>query len=120
MFGTCTFRTGISVFFAAAGFDADRCTGNDSDFTGDLIIHPVQHATFVMSWNNQTIYVDPVGGKDAFSSYDQPDLILITDIHGDHLDIDTLQAIVTDQTNLIAPQAVADKLSGQLKEKPES
>ena len=103
MFGTCTFRTGISVFFllqlALMPIGAQETIQTSQ---GDLIIHPVQHATFVMSWNNQTIYVDPVGGKDAFSSYDQPDLILITDIHGDHLDIDTLQAIVTDQTNLIA------------------
>ena len=49
-----------------------------------LDVFPVQHATMVLEWNGVIIYVDPVGGASAFQNHKQPDLILITDIHGDH------------------------------------
>jgi L-ascorbate metabolism protein UlaG (beta-lactamase superfamily) len=61
---------------------------------GDLVIHPINHATFAMAWNTSTIYVDPVGGASAFSALPAPNLVLITDIHGDHLSADTLNATV--------------------------
>ena len=46
-----------------------------------------------------------------------PDLILITDIHGDHLNAETLSAIETSKATIIAPQAVADQLPDNLKGK---
>src|SRR6476620_10640998 len=54
--------------------------------TGDLTIQPVNHATLALEWNGKTIYVDPVGGEKRFAGLPKPDLIFITDIHGDHLD----------------------------------
>ena len=47
----------------------------------------------------------------------RPDLILITDIHGDHLNAETLNAIETSKAKLIVPQAVADQLPEKLKGK---
>ena len=52
---------------------------------GPLIIQPILHGTVVLTWNGKTIYVDPYGGAKAFAGIAPPDLILITDIHGDHL-----------------------------------
>jgi L-ascorbate metabolism protein UlaG (beta-lactamase superfamily) len=83
--------------------------------TGDLIVHPINHATFVMGWNGKSIYVDPVGGGARFAGLPTPDLVLITDIHPDHLDIDTLQAVAGDDTWIVAPAAVAEQLPAQLK-----
>jgi L-ascorbate metabolism protein UlaG (beta-lactamase superfamily) len=37
-------------------------------------------------------------------------MILITDIHGDHLNIETLQAIETSKAVFVVPKAVADQL----------
>jgi len=82
---------------------------------GDLVIRPIDHATFVMGWNGKTIYVDPVGGGKRFESFARPDLILITDIHGDHLNNETLSAVVSDKTTIIAPSAVAEKLPENLR-----
>jgi len=82
---------------------------------GDLVVHPINHATFVMGWNGKTIYVDPVGGGQAFDGLPRPDLVLITDIHGDHLDADTLQAIVGGTTAIVAPAAVAGELPEALR-----
>ena len=82
---------------------------------GDLVIHPVEHATFIMSWSGKTIYVDPVGGKKLFDTFARPDLVLITDIHGDHLNPETVSGVTTETSAIIAPKAVADKLPAKLK-----
>jgi len=78
--------------------------------SGELIIQPILHGTLVLQYNNKTIYVDPYGGKKAFENLQSPDLILITDIHGDHLNLKTLESLSTNAAKLIVPQAVADKL----------
>lgn len=80
----------------------------------EIDIQPVSHGTMVLNWNNITIYVDPVGGAEAFNEYEKPQIILVTDIHGDHLNVETLSAISTEQTTLIAPKAVVDKLPENL------
>jgi L-ascorbate metabolism protein UlaG (beta-lactamase superfamily) len=84
---------------------------------GRLTIQPVQHAAAVLKWDNKTIYVDPAGGAPLFAGLDAPDLILITDIHGDHMDLKTLEAINTSKATLVVPQAVADMLPAALKPK---
>ena len=76
----------------------------------EIKIIPIEHATTVLEWKNITIYVDPVGGAAAFEGQKQPDLILITDVHGDHLSVETLEALNTVKAKIIVPQAVADKI----------
>jgi L-ascorbate metabolism protein UlaG (beta-lactamase superfamily) len=73
-------------------------------------IIPIEHATAVLEWNDITIYIDPVGGAEAFEGQKQPDLILITDVHGDHLSLETLDALNTGKAKIMVPQAVADKI----------
>ena len=84
---------------------------------GPLMIQPVFHGSLVLSWNNKTIYVDPYNGAKGFAGIAPPDLILITDIHGDHMNVETLNAIETDKAKLVVPQAVADQLPDNLKSK---
>ena len=76
----------------------------------DIKITPIEHATMVLNWQGKIIYTDPVGGAEAFSGQPEPDIILLTDIHGDHLNKETLQAIKKENSVLIMPQAVADEL----------
>jgi L-ascorbate metabolism protein UlaG (beta-lactamase superfamily) len=64
----------------------------------------------VISYQHKNIYVDPTGGADAFKGIAAPDMIIITDIHGDHFDPKTIDAINTTHAVLLVPQAVADKL----------
>lgn len=71
---------------------------------------PVSHATTILKWDGTTIYIDPVGAPETFDIYPDPDLILITDIHGDHLSVPTLEGLKTSQAKIIVPQAVADKI----------
>jgi L-ascorbate metabolism protein UlaG (beta-lactamase superfamily) len=77
---------------------------------GELTIQPITHATLVLSYNKKTLYIDPTGGIAAFPGLPAPDMILLTDIHGDHFDPKTLEAVNTANATLIMPQAVADKL----------
>ncbi|HTH83724.1 MAG TPA: MBL fold metallo-hydrolase [Mucilaginibacter sp.] len=77
---------------------------------GELTIQPIVHATLVLTYNGKNIYVDPTGGADVFKGIAAPDMILITDIHGDHLDPKTIEAVNTTNATIIVPQAVADKL----------
>ncbi len=77
---------------------------------GPITIQPIIHGTLVLQWNGKTIYVDPFGGADAFKGIDAPDLILITDIHGDHTNLETLKGLDTKKAIFIVPPAVADLL----------
>jgi len=84
---------------------------------GPLKIQPIKHASLVLTWQNITVYADPDGGAKAFEGLAAPTIILITDIHGDHFNTETLLAINTSRATLIVPQAVADKLPESLKSK---
>lgn len=77
---------------------------------GELTIQPISHATLVLTYHKKNIYIDPTGGADAFKGLAAPDMILITDIHGDHFDIKTIDAINTNKATLVVPKAVADLL----------
>ena len=77
---------------------------------GQLTIQAVNHASLVLTYQHKNIYVDPVGVSDAYKGLGTPDLIMITDIHPDHLDPKTIDAINTAHAILLVPQAVADKL----------
>ena len=85
---------------------------------GDEIkITPIEHATAVIEWNDITIYIDPTGGSTAFKNQKKPDLILITDIHGDHFNKETLEAIDISKATFVVPQAVADEMPDEFADK---
>ncbi|GGW62890.1 L-ascorbate metabolism protein UlaG (beta-lactamase superfamily) [Winogradskyella epiphytica] len=71
---------------------------------------PISHGTFILESEDRVIYIDPTGGKEAFSNQKAPTLILITDIHSDHLDVETLKALEIANIPIIAPAAVVELL----------
>ncbi|MDD3721904.1 MAG: MBL fold metallo-hydrolase [Lutibacter sp.] len=77
---------------------------------GILQIQPILHSSLVLTYNNKTIYVDPYGGAKMYKGIKSPDIILITDIHGDHLDLKTLDSIDTSKAIFILPEEAANKL----------
>ena len=82
---------------------------------GDLIVHPISHATFVMEWDGKLLYVDPVGDMESYSDLPAPDLILYTDTHGDHLNLETLKSVDTRGARIIAPLAVVEQLPEEVR-----
>lgn len=77
-------------------------------------IQPISHATAVINWDDTTIYLDPVGGTEVFEGMNEADLVLITDIHGDHMDAKTLGSLNLGDTKIIVPQAVKEELPDTL------
>jgi L-ascorbate metabolism protein UlaG (beta-lactamase superfamily) len=79
-----------------------------------VTIQPIQHASLVLATAGKVVYADPTGGAANYAGIAPPDVIVVTDIHGDHFDTTTLRAIKTPQTILVVPKAVADKLPSDL------
>src|ERR1700678_2999961 len=72
---------------------------------GPVKITPIYHASTLIEAGGKTIYLDPA--KPAkLSGLPKADLILITDIHGDHMDPDSIKAISKWETEILAPPAV--------------
>jgi L-ascorbate metabolism protein UlaG (beta-lactamase superfamily) len=69
----------------------------------------IEHASVIIVWDGTVVYADPVG-PNLFTGKPAADLVLITDIHGDHFDAQTLEAVVTPNTILVVPQAVQEQL----------
>ncbi|OUJ70595.1 MBL fold metallo-hydrolase [Hymenobacter crusticola] len=82
---------------------------------GPLTIQPITHGSVVFTWNGKTIYVDPYGGAAAYAGLAAPDVVLITDIHGDHLDPKTLAGLSVGKALLVVPKAVAEQLPAEYK-----
>lgn len=79
--------------------------------SGPVVIHPVHHASFVMEWNTTVVSVDPTVLTKHLPA---PQIVLITDIHGDHLDTAILGQMDLLRARIIAPKAVSDLLPPSL------
>lgn len=82
---------------------------------GDVTVHPIEHATMVLESGDRQIAVDPVGGAERLAAFDGIDLVLVTDIHGDHFDAGTLQTLASAGAAIVAPAAVVEKMDAELK-----
>src|SRR5580658_4914447 len=72
---------------------------------GVVSITPLNHASTLIEAGGKTIYLDPA--KPAkFAGFPKADLILITDIHGDHMDPSAIAEISKSGTEILAPPAV--------------
>ena len=100
----------IATARAAEALAGDKVSTSD----GDVVIHPVHHASLLLGFGNTVIYVDPVDAT-LFADLPAPTAILITHAHGDHFDVPTLTAIAAG-VPLIAPQIVLDGLPDEMKQ----
>jgi len=79
---------------------------------GEIRITPVLHGSVQVEYGDKVIYVDPWSRGD-YSKAPKADLILVTDIHGDHLDVEMIAKLRQDSTVLVVPAAAADKVDGE-------
>lgn len=102
----------ISILLLISNFSWSQKSTIDVHKTqnGEIEIQPILHSSFVLTHNSKTIYVDPYGGANLYKNMKSPDIVLITDIHGDHLNQETLDSIDTSKAIFIVPKAVKDKL----------
>ncbi|WP_127844682.1 MBL fold metallo-hydrolase [Psychroflexus aestuariivivens] len=94
--------------------DSKESKETESHKTDQVELMPVSHASFGMTWKDKLFFVDPVGDAKTYKKMGTPDYILITDIHGDHLSLETLEELGNDFT-ILAPEAVYKEMSESLR-----
>lgn len=77
--------------------------------SGPVKVTPVRHASLMIEAGGQTVAVDP-WSQGNFDGLPQADLILVTDIHQDHLDPAAIARLRKSGTVLIAPAAAASEV----------
>jgi L-ascorbate metabolism protein UlaG (beta-lactamase superfamily) len=76
---------------------------------GDLKITPINHATLMLEWSGKYVLVDPTPQAKP-DKVPRGDLILITDIHQDHMSAASVTALKKDASIIIVPPAVEQNL----------
>lgn len=78
---------------------------------GPITITPLNHATLELAYGSSVILVDPTP-QARYEGLPKPTLILVTDIHSDHMDPKTIAAVKTAATVVATPAAVAASVPG--------
>jgi L-ascorbate metabolism protein UlaG (beta-lactamase superfamily) len=116
-------------FFAIAAIltaATETAMGQSRDDTiptadGAVEIHAIHHASMMLTVKGKHILVDPAPFKGPsndmaeFKALPAADAILYTHTHYDHYDRDILDAVLTPQTEIVAPQEVADVIPAALR-----
>ena len=106
---------GAITFLPYSAHAASHTGAMFATLSGEIIVHPINHASFVMETPEGTIYSDPVGDAAAYADFPAPDLILVTHEHGDHFNAGVLAALVGTDTQIITNPAVFGMLPDDLK-----
>jgi L-ascorbate metabolism protein UlaG (beta-lactamase superfamily) len=100
----------MSLFAVGAQAQMARPVQTFTTSAGPVKITPVYHASLAIEAGGKVIIIDPA--KPAmFMGLPQADLILITDIHGDHMDADMIKSVSKAGTEIIAPPAVVTTIT---------
>lgn len=78
---------------------------------GDFRMAPIWHGTVAFALNGKVVLVDP-WSKAPAGRIPKADLILLTDIHPDHLDAAAIEMARKPTTVIVGPAAVAEQLEG--------
>jgi L-ascorbate metabolism protein UlaG (beta-lactamase superfamily) len=79
---------------------------------GDIRITAVTHASLQLEYGGKVIHVDPTSPGD-YTAAKRADLVLVTDIHPDHLDPAAIARVRKPGATVVAPSAAADKIESQ-------
>jgi L-ascorbate metabolism protein UlaG (beta-lactamase superfamily) len=103
----------ILLFLLLAFSPPNRAASQTQVFSttaGSVKITPLFHASTLIEAGGKIIYLDPA--KPAkFADRPKADLILITDIHGDHMDPESIKEISKAGTDILAPPAVVQTVT---------
>jgi L-ascorbate metabolism protein UlaG (beta-lactamase superfamily) len=77
---------------------------------GELTVTPIHHATMLLRLAGKAIYIDPVAEGASYEGLPKADWVFVTDIHGDHMDPAGLAKVKKDDTVVVAPPAVNEKM----------
>jgi len=89
-------------------FEVDRFSSN----AGEIKITCIGHGTLMIQFGEKVIHIDPVSEYVDYDSLPKADLILITHEHGDHLDVNAVQSLKKENTQILYTALCAKKLAG--------
>src|ERR1700688_4970108 len=100
----------LALFAISAQAQMGKAAQTFKSSAGPIKITPVYHAALMIEAGGKVIVVDPAKPA-VFTGLPQADLILITDIHGDHMDADLIKNVSKAGTEIIAPPAVVKTIT---------
>lgn len=101
-FGAVVLAAGLGVTMAA---DTIPATG------GNIELTPMAHAHVQIEFGGKVIHIDP-SNQANLAAAKPADIVLITDIHGDHMDPPSIDRVRKASTQYVVPAALADKFPG--------
>ena len=93
------------IFAMTSSARSETATQTFTTSAGTVKITPLFHASTLIEAGGKTIYLDPATPA-KFAGHPKADLILITDIHPDHMDPDSIAAVSQAGTEILAAPAV--------------
>ena len=102
--GVCGFVVALGV--AAMAADTIPATG------GNVVLTPMGHAHVQIEYAGKVIQIDPTGASNLATAK-PADIVLVTDVHGDHMDPAALDKLKKASTIFVAPPALAGKFPGK-------
>jgi L-ascorbate metabolism protein UlaG (beta-lactamase superfamily) len=101
-------RLVIPLLLAPALFaQATRPVQTFKTKAGELKVTPVRHASVMIEGGGKVIQIDP-WSQANYEGLPKADIILITDIHGDHMDPKAIETVRKPGSEIYAPAAVAE------------
>src|SRR6185503_19744179 len=105
-------RLWFGVFVLLAGLGATMAADTIPATGGNITLTPMTHAHVQIEFGGKVIHIDPTNQSNLAASK-PADIILVTDIHGDHMDPAAIDKIKKASTIFIAPNALAGKFPGK-------
>ena len=104
-------RLSMWVFALIAALGATIAADTIPAAGGSIELTPMAHAHVQVEFAGKVIHIDP-SSQANFANAKPADLVLITDIHGDHMDPPAIDRVKTATTQYVAPAALADRFPG--------
>ena len=101
-FGVAALVVGLGVVTAA---DTVPASG------GNIELTPMAHAHVQIEYAGKVIHIDP-SNLANYENAKPADIVLVTDVHGDHMDPLSIDRVRKAATIYVAPAALADKFPG--------
>ena len=105
-------RLWVGLTIAMVGFGVAIAADTIPATGGNIELTPMTHAHVQIEFGGKVIHIDPTG-QSALASAKPADIILVTDVHGDHMDAAAIDKLKKPSTIYVAPNALAGKFPGK-------
>jgi L-ascorbate metabolism protein UlaG (beta-lactamase superfamily) len=79
---------------------------------GNIVLTPMGHAHVQIEFGGKVIQIDPTGASNLAAAK-PADIVLVTDVHGDHMDPPSIEKVKKASTVFVAPKALEGKFPGK-------